>query len=384
MAKKTNAKKPAKKGATPAKSASGKNKSILDKRSLDFMERYLNNASPTGFESGGQQLWLDYLKPWVDTHFTDNYGTAVGVINPDAKYKVVIEAHADEISWFVHYITNEGFIYVRRNGGSDHMIAPSKRVNIHTDKGIVKAVFGWPAIHVRTAKNDPPPALDNIFLDCGCANKEEVEKLGVHVGCVITYEDEFMVLNGNTFVGRALDNRMGGFMIAEVARLLKEQKVKLPFGLYITNSVQEEVGLRGAEMIVERIKPNLALVTDVTHDTQTPMMSKVQSGDVACGNGPVLAYGPAVHNNVLKKVLAAATVAKIPFQRAAVSRATGTDTDAFAYGAAGVPSALISLPLRYMHTTVESVHKQDVENVIKLILATLRYLKGNEDWRYIK
>ena len=137
MAKKTNAKKPAKKGATPAKSASGKNKSILDKRSLDFMERYLNNASPTGFESGGQQLWLDYLKPWVDTHFTDNYGTAVGVINPDAKYKVVIEAHADEISWFVHYITNEGFIYVRRNGGSDHMIAPSKRVNIHTDLSLI-------------------------------------------------------------------------------------------------------------------------------------------------------------------------------------------------------------------------------------------------------
>lgn len=383
MAKKTTVKKAApetgKAGATAAKS-----KSILTPKSLEFMESYLNNASPTGFESGGQRLWLDYLKPWVDTHFTDNYGTAVGVINPDAKYKVVIEAHADEISWFVHYITNEGFIYVRRNGGSDHMIAPSKRVNIHTDKGIVKAIFGWPAIHVRSGKNDPTPALDNIFLDCGCASKEEVEKLGVHVGCVITYEDEFMVLNGNTFVGRALDNRMGGFMIAEVARLLKEQKVKLPFGLYITNSVQEEVGLRGAEMIVERIRPDLALVTDVTHDTQTPMMNKIQSGDVACGKGPVLAYGPAVHNNLLKKILTAAETAKIPFQRSAVSRATGTDTDAFAYGAAGVPSALISLPLRYMHTTVESVHRQDVENVVHLILATLRTLKANEDLRYIK
>jgi putative aminopeptidase FrvX len=201
---------------------------------------------------------------------------------------------------------------------------------------------------------------------------------------VITYEDEFMVLNGNTFVGRALDNRMGGFMIAEVARLLKEQKVKLPFGLYITNSVQEEVGLRGAEMIVERIKPNLAIVTDVTHDTQTPMMNKITSGDVACGKGPVLSYGPAVHNNLLKLVLKAAEKEKLPFQRAAVSRATGTDTDAFAYGAAGVPSALISLPLRYMHTTVESVNRQDVENVIKLIFATLRSLKGNEDMRYIK
>jgi putative aminopeptidase FrvX len=351
---------------------------------MDFMERYLNNASPTGFESSGQRMWLDYIKPWVDSHFTDPYGTAVGVVNPSAKYKVVIEAHADEISWFVHYITSDGFIYVRRNGGSDHMIAPSKRVNIHTDKGIVKAVFGWPAIHVRNGKNDPVPSLDNIFLDCGCANKEEVEKLGVHVGCVVTYEDEFMVLNGNTFVGRALDNRMGGFMIAEVARLLKEQRVKLPFGLYITNSVQEEVGLRGAEMIVERIRPDLALVTDVTHDTQSPMMNKVQSGDVACGKGPVLSYGPAVHNNVLRKVIAAADEGKIPFQRAAVSRATGTDTDAFAYGAAGVPSALISLPLRYMHTTVESVNKQDVENVIRLILATLRTLKGNEDLRYIK
>lgn len=351
---------------------------------MGFMERYLNNASPTGFESSGQKLWLDYIRPWVDSYFTDPYGTAVGVVNPSAKYKVVIEAHADEISWFVHYITNDGFIYVRRNGGSDHMIAPSKRVNIHTDKGLVKAIFGWPAIHVRNGKNDPVPSLDNIFLDCGCANKEEVEKLGVHVGCVVTYEDEFMVLNNNTLVGRALDNRMGGFMIAEVARLLKEQQVKLPFGLYITNSVQEEVGLRGAEMIVERIRPDLALVTDVTHDTQSPMMNKVQSGDVACGKGPVLSYGPAVHNNVLRKVIAAAEKEKIPFQRAAVSRATGTDTDAFAYGAAGVPSALISLPLRYMHTTVESVNKADVENVVLLILATLRTLKAGEDLRYIK
>lgn len=384
MAKKSTNTRTTARGNTPAKASGKTGKEFFGTASMDFLERYLNNASPTGFESGGQRLWLDYLAPWVDTYFTDNYGTAVGVINPDAKYKVVIEAHADEISWFVHYITKDGFIYVRRNGGSDHMIAPSKRVDIHTDKGIVKAVFGWPAIHVRTSKNDPTPALDNIFLDCGCATKEEVEALGVHVGCVITYEDEFMVLNRNTFTGRALDNRIGGFMIAEVARLLKEEKVKLPFGLYIVNSVQEEVGLRGAEMIVERIRPNIAIVTDVTHDTQTPLMSKVQSGDVACGQGPVLSYGPAVHNNVLKIILAAAAKAKLPFQRAAVSRATGTDTDAFAYGAAGVPSALISLPLRYMHTTVESVNKKDVENVVRLIGATLRSLKGNEDLRYIR
>jgi putative aminopeptidase FrvX len=359
-------------------------RSILTKDSLTFLERYLNNPSPTGFESEGQKLWLDYMRPYVDEHIVDNYGTVVGVINPTAKYKVVIEAHADEISWYVHYITNDGFIYVRRNGGSDHIIAPSKRVNIHTDKGIVKAIFGWPAIHVRNGKTEITPTLENIFLDCGCNTKAEVEKLGVHVGCVITYEDEFMVLNERHFVGRALDNRMGGFMIAEVARLLKEQKVKLPFGLYVTNSVQEEVGLRGAEMIVERIKPDMAIVTDVTHDTQTPLMNKVQSGDIACGKGPVLSYAPAVHNNVLKHIVRTAEKEKIEFQRAAQSRATGTDTDAFAYGSAGVPSALISLPLRYMHTTVESVHRDDVENVIKLIFASVRSLKAGQDLRYFK
>ncbi|MBK7554085.1 MAG: M20/M25/M40 family metallo-hydrolase [Flavobacteriales bacterium] len=376
MAKKTTKK-------TAAKAKEDK-KSILTPASMAFMERYLNNASPTGFESAGQKLWLEYLKPYIHSHFVDNYGTAVGVVNPEAKYKVVIEAHADEISWFVHYITKEGFIYLRRNGGSDHLIAPSKRVNIHTDKGIVKAVFGWPAIHVRTTKQDPVPSTDNIFLDCGCNSKEEVEALGVHVGCVITYEDEFMILNGRYFTGRALDNRMGGFMIAEVARLLHEQKVKLPFGLYIVNAVQEEVGLRGAEMIVERIKPDVAIVTDVTHDTQTPMMNKITNGDVSCGGGPVLSYGPAVHNNLLKLIIAAAEGEKMKFQRAAVSRATGTDTDAFAYGAAGVPSALISLPLRYMHTTVESVHRKDVEKVILLIAASLKRIKNGHDLRYLK
>ena len=358
-------------------------KNILNKKSLNFLEQYINNSSPTGFESEGQKLWLNYIKPYVDDYFVDNYGSAVGVINPKSKFKVVIEAHADEISWFVNYISKEGFIYVIRNGGSDHQIAPSKRVNIHTKKGVVKAVFGWPAIHTRKASSEKSPKLDNIFLDCGCNSKEEVEKLGVHVGCVITYEDKFMVLNNNYYVGRALDNRMGGFMIAEVARLIKENKTKLPFGLYVTNSVQEEVGLRGAQMITETIDPDVAIVTDVTHDTQTPMINKVTQGDVFCGKGPGLTYGPAVHNNLLDLIINTAEKNKIPFQRIATSRSTGTDTDAFAYSRGGVVSALISLPLRYMHTTVESVHKNDVESVIKLIYESLRKIKDGHNFKYL-
>ncbi|MEY3450394.1 MAG: hypothetical protein RL711_219, partial [Bacteroidota bacterium] len=337
-------------------------KSILKKSSLTFLENYLNNASPTGYESSGQKLWMDYVKPYVDTFITDTYGTAVGIINQDAPYKVVIEGHADEISWYVNYITDDGLIYVIRNGGSDHQIAPSKRVNIHTKKGIVKGVFGWPAIHTRNRGKEESPKIDNLFIDIGCSKKEEVDALGVHVGCVITYPDEFMVLNENKFVCRAIDNRMGvlnenkfvcraidnrmgGFMIAEVARLLHENKIRLPFGLYITNSVQEEVGLRGAEitnsvqeevglrgaeMITKTIKPNAAIITDVCHDSTTPMIEKKIEGEIKIGKGPVITYAPAVQNNLRELILDTAEKEKIPFQRLASSRVTGTDTDAFA------------------------------------------------------
>ncbi len=356
----------------------------MDKKSKKFLNEYLNNASPTGFESSGQQIWLDYMKPYIDTYISDTYGSMVGVINPDAKYKVVIEAHADEISWFVNYITDEGYIYVIRNGGSDHQIAPSMRVNIHTKKGVVKGVFGWPAIHVRFDEKELTPTLKNIFIDVGCSSKEEVEKLGVHVGSVITFEDELFTLNKDYFVGRALDNRMGGFMIAEVARRLKENKVKLPFGLYVVNSVQEEIGLRGAEMIAERIKPDVAIITDVTHDTSAPLYNKIKSGDIKCDKGPVISYGPAVQNNVRDMIIEVAEKKKIPFQRLSASRSTGTDTDAFAYSNAGVASALISLPLKYMHTTVETVHRKDVEKVIQLIYEFVVQLKSGHDFRYIK
>lgn len=356
----------------------------MDNSTNDFLYAYLNNSSPTGFEYSGQKLWLEHLQPYVDTHFTDTYGSAVGVINPEADYKVVIEAHADEISWFVNYITPEGLIYVRRNGGSDHMIAPSKRVNIYTEDGIVKGVFGWPAIHVRVPSKEETPKLENIYIDIGAESSKEVEEMGVHVGCVITFEDELMELNDRFLVGRALDNRIGGFIIAEVARKLHENGDKLDFGLYIVNSVQEEVGLRGAEMISRRIKPDVAIVTDVCHDTQTPMYEKKLQGDQKAGLGPVLTYGPAVHNNVLKMIIDTAKAKGLKFQRAAASRATGTDTDAFAYSAEGVPSALISLALKYMHTTVETVHKEDVKAVVDLIYEFLVQLKPGHDFSYLK
>lgn len=360
-------------------------KRMLANESYNFLRNYINTPSPTGFESGGQKVWLNYIKPFVDEIMTDPYGTAVGIINPQEKFKVVIEAHADEISWFVNYISESGLIYLKRNGGVDHQIAPGKRVFIHGKKGPVKAVFGWPAIHTRIGggeRKDPQPAVDNLFLDCGAKNRKQVESLGIHIGAVATYEEGYDELAYDYLIGRAFDNRIGGFMIAEVARMLKANKKKLPYGLYVVNAVQEEIGLRGAEMIARRIKPDVAIITDVTHDTTTPMVNKIIEGDVACGKGPSLAYGPAVHNKLLAVVEDVANKKKIPVQMRTVSRSTGTDTDSFAYANDGCPSVLISIPLRYMHTTVEMLHKDDVENTIKLMYETLLSISPKTNLSY--
>lgn len=367
-----------------AKAAKKESKSVITDVSFQFLKNYINNPSPVGFESSGQKLWLEYIRPFVDEEFTDPYGTAVGVINPNQPYKVVIEAHADEISWFVNYITNEGLIYLKRNGGVDHQIAPGQRVIIHGKRGAVKAVFGWPAIHTRISspEKEGTPKVENLFLDTGARSKKEIDDLGIHVGCVVTYQDGFDELANNYYVGRAFDNRIGGFMIAEVARLLKENKKKLPYSLYVVNAVQEEIGLRGAEMIARRIKPNAAIITDVTHDTSTPMINKFIEGETACGKGPSLSFGPAVHNKLLQLVRDTAEEKNIAVQLRTSSRSTGTDTDSFAYANDGCPSVLISIPLRYMHTTVEMLHRSDVEQTIKLMYETLLVLTPKTNLSY--
>jgi putative aminopeptidase FrvX len=361
-------------------------KDLTTKASFEFFRSYINNASPVGFETWGQRLWLDYIKPYVDETYVDPYGTAVAVVNPENEFRVVIEAHADEISWFVNYVTAEGLMYLKRNGGVDHQTAPASRVIIHGKKGPVKAVFGWPAIHTRIATPDqkePSPRTDNLWLDCGARSRKEVEDLGIHVGAVVTYQDGFDELANGNYIGRAFDNRIGGFMIAEVARLISENRKKLPFGLYVVNAVQEEIGLRGAEMISRRIRPNIAIVTDVTHDTTTPMINKNIEGDVATGRGPVLSYAPAVHNKLLGLVEKIAADKNIAIQWRALSRSTGTDTDSFAYSNDGCPSVLISIPLRYMHTTVEMLHHDDIENTIRLMYETLMTLGPKTNLSYL-
>ncbi|RYZ49378.1 MAG: M42 family peptidase [Sphingobacteriales bacterium] len=356
---------------------------IITDKELEWIGRYIENPAPTGNERMGQRMWLDYIAPYVDEHITDIYGNVAAIVNPGKDFRVVIEAHADEIAWYVHTITNDGYIRVESTGGTDPGISPSQRVNIHTKDGMVQGIFGWPAIHVRPMP-EATPDKSNIFIDVGCFSRDEVEGLGIQVGDLITYECQFKVLNKEFYVGRALDNRMGGFAIARVAQLLKQENIELPYTLYIVNAVQEEVGTKGAQMMVETIKPQCAIVVDVTHATRTPGLSTDKEGDIELGKGVVITKSPPIHNKPRSLLQEVAVDHKIPVQLAAVSKETGTDADAFAYAGGGIPTALLSFPLRYMHTTVETTHRTDVESTIRLLYHSQQKITPEFDFHYFK
>jgi putative aminopeptidase FrvX len=353
----------------------------ISEEDMRWLAAYMEHATPPGNEMEGQRLWLELIKKCTDDYITDPYGNVAAILNPNEEFKVVIEAHTDVIAWYVHRITKDGFLHVKSNGGTDPGIAPSQLVNVRTSSGVVKGVFGWPAIHTRS-KSVVEPTPAKIFVDCGCKSKHEVQELGIQIGDCVTYDSNFQVMNNNYLVGRGQDNKIGGFMIATVARLLREHNVRLPFSLYVVNSVQEEVGLRGASLMAERIKPHCAIITDVTHATRTPMVNLDLEGDIDLASGPVIIKSPSVHNKLRELIISTAQSEKIPYQLSVKSKKTGTDADAFAYSNGGTPAALISLPLRYMHTTVETTHRGDIENCISLMYAVLNTITPEFNFHY--
>jgi putative aminopeptidase FrvX len=260
---------------------------------------------------------------------------------------------------------------VVRHGGSDQQIAPSKTVVIHTRKnGRIKGVFGWPAVHVRKGK-EQAPSLDNIFIDVAAHSKDEASEMGIEVGNIVTFDDRLFEM-GDYYVGKALDNKIGGYIIAEVTRRLVEQKIKLPYDLYIVNSVQEEVGLYGARMIANRIKPDVALVTDVCHITKSPMYNVKKDCETIGGNGCAIEHTAQNHRQLIEMFRECGDENDIKYQLTIGSY--GNDTMGFFLADGGIPTAIIATPLKYMHTTVEMAHKDDVESVIKMYIQSLKVL----------
>jgi putative aminopeptidase FrvX len=353
----------------------------MRQKSLEFLTTLVNTPSPVGHEARGQRAWLDYAGQFADETFSDAYGNCVALLNKGGSPRLMIAGHADEIAMVVNYINSEGFIYVRKMGGVDAAITKAQRVVIHARTGPVKGVVGNVAPHLmREEKDAKAPKIHDLFIDIGVPSRKEVEKL-VRVGDPITLTDEFDLLRNDLVVARAFDNRIGTFAVAEALRLLKESKAKLQAEVCAVSNVQEEVGLLGARQIAYSLKPDVALVVDVTHATDYPTVSKQQHGDVQVGKGPAITHGGCNHPEVVLRIEAVAKARKIPLQHEAMSSTSGTDTDAIFWTRGGIASALISLPNRYMHSPVEVVSLKDLEKIPELLAAFAASLKKGEQFK---
>jgi putative aminopeptidase FrvX len=353
----------------------------MREQSLNFLRTLVNTPSPTGHEVRGQRVWLDYARQFADETFSDAYGNCVAVLNKGGSPRLMLAAHGDEIAMAVNFISDDGFIYVRKMGGVDAAITKAQRVVIHTKNGAVKGVVGNVAPHLMREEKEPkPPKIHEIFIDIGAGSRNEVEKL-VQIGDPITLADEFDLLRNDLVVARAFDNGIGTFAVAEALRLLKESKIKLRAEICAVSNVQEEVGLQGARQIAYSLKPDIAIVIDVTHATDYPTVNKTQHGDIKISRGPVVMHGGPNHPEVVKRIEAVAKAKKIPLQHGAISSNSGTDTDVIFWTRGGIASALISLPNRYMHSPVEVVSLKDLEKIPELLAAFAQSIKTGEEFK---
>ena len=348
---------------------------------MDFLKTLVNTPSPVGHEVRGQRVWLNYAKQFAEETFSDAYGNCVAVLNKGGSPRLMLAAHADEIAMAVNYITDDGYIYVRNMGGVNAAITKAQRVVIHTRNGPVKGVVGNVAPHLMREEKDPkPPKIYDLFIDIGVSTRKGVEKL-LQIGDPITLTPEFDLLRNDLAVARAFDNRIGTFAVAEALRLLKQSNTGLKAEICAVSNVQEEVGLLGARQIAYSLKPDVALVVDVTHATDYPTINKPQHGDVRIGKGPAITHGGCNHPEVVARIESIAKAKKIPLQHEAMSNSSGTDTDAIFWTRGGIASALISLPNRYMHSPVELVSLADLEKIPQLMAAFALSLKAGEQFK---
>ena len=330
----------------------------------------------------GQKVWAAWIRNHAAAVECDAYGSTWATLPGKGGKSVMLEAHADEIGYMIKHIDEHGFLRLDRVGGSDAATARGRRLCILGDHGPVPGIIGNTAIHLRrdNREAEKAPAVHDLWVDVGAANPAEVAQLGIRVGHPAVYQDGPLELSGKRLVARALDNRIGGYIIAQVMKRVATDKRKPFFTLVCLNAIQEEIGGHGAVMATYRLKPDVCVCLDVTHATDTPGLEAAKHGSVKLGGGPTLTHGTANHPLVVKRLLDLAAARKIPLQHEASSRFTGTDTDKIFHSRQGVPSALVSLPLRCMHSVVETAHLDDIGHAIELLTSFVLSLRDNDEF----
>jgi len=349
--------------------------------SLAFLKNLVNTPSPSGHEMRGQRVWLDYVKEFADETFSDAYGNCVAVLNKGGSPRVMLAGHADEIGMVVNFIDKDGYLYVRKLGGIDPAITKAQRVVVHAKQGPVPGVVGNVAPHLMKEEGErKAPKIHELFIDIGATSQQEAKKL-VRIGDPITLADQFEILREDIAVARAFDNRIGTFAVAETLRLLSADRKKLKAEVCAVSNIMEETGLLGARQIAYSLQPDVAVVVDVTHATDYPTVNQQQHGEIKLGKGPAITHGGCNHPDVVERLETAAEDEGITLQHEAMSATSGTDTDVIFWTRGGIPSGLVSLPNRYMHSPVELINLKDLEQIPRLLAAFARSLKRGEQFK---
>lgn len=344
----------------------------MRKESYEFLQALIQAPSPSGYEQPAQRVFRDYITPFCQVQ-TDVLGNVFGHIPGTGKdrLRVMVVGHTDEIGFQVRYIDDKGFIRFAAIGGVDAHLTPGKRVTIHAAAGPIRGVIGKKPIHLMEAKDrETVVKLDAQYIDIGAGSKEEVEAL-VRVGDAVTFEGELEPLLGSRVAARGFDDKAGCFIVAEVLRTVAGRRKKLPVDLYGVSSVQEEIGLRGGTTSAYTVNPDVGICVEVDFATDQPDVERKHNGDVALGKGPILPRGANINPPLFDLISATATDRKIPVQYTAIPRATGTDANVMQISRAGVATALVKVPLRYMHSPVEVLDTQDLEHAVELVVETL-------------
>jgi len=352
----------------------------MDEKSYNFLKNILNAISPSGFEEEAARVWKEYAKVFAHKVFTDLHGNSIATLNEDGKPRVLLAGHIDEIGFMVKYIDEDGFIYFVPIGGWDLQIPQGQRVWIKTKKGRVTGVIGKKPIHLlEEEERKKVPKFKDLWIDIGAKTKKEAEEI-IKIGDPIVLSYEFVPLKGDNVSARGIDDRVGAFVVLEALRLLSTEKINA--AVFSVATVQEEIGLRGAQTSAFRISPDVGIAVDVTFASDFPKMRKEKEsvGDVRLGKGPVIARGPNINPKVFETLVNVAEEERIPYQLEGIPRGTGTDANVIQLTKEGVATGLISIPNRYMHTPCEVVNLKDLENASKLIASFIKRLDEKVDF----
>ena len=348
--------------------------------SLAFLKDIVNTPSPSGYEERAAEVYRQYTSAFADSVTTDVHGNVAAILHPQAEMKIMLAGHIDEIGFIIHYISEDGLIYFSGIGGHDSVIPVGQRVWIHGTRQ-VPGVIGRKAVHLLDDdERKKKPELRDLWIDIGATSRAEVESV-IQLGDVATFQAEFEHLMGDRATARGFDNKMGGFIVGETIRLLKEEGGLHPeVGVYAVGTVQEEIGLRGARTSSFSINAQSGLAVDVNHAIDYPTVSKTRYGALDIGKGPSVMRGANSNPIVFSMVRDAAKEDGIPFQVDVAPGGTGTDGNAMQISRGGMAVGILGVALRYMHTPCELLSLTDVENCARLMAAYCRRVQPNTDF----